>query len=845
MWSAYKLVSVFAYPISQSVPHIYLSAISLWKGEAPIADHYWNEHPTITVRILGRRGPAHCIKALKGVGALVKSIAISSDGRLVASSSRDNKIRVWDTDSGELIWSDLVEDDTEAVAFSPDNKYIVSCSQGGNAYILEVVRGMLLPDPLTRHTTSFSRDAFMSSTGYTPSITSFKPSRRSRNANMSSARSSPFTPRSFRETSEAFGPPTEYSADYLSRDASVAYSSDGKRVITVFEGKIYVFSSVKGALVFHASSRFHKDSRITWHVVSLDGKFVVGAMDHDLTDRKDEPCFYYGVWSADTEELVYQPFKSKLELDPLALSADGRCVVARSRDGLCIWTVVNDKFFVRAITRRSVVSVAISSDGKRVASGSADGKIVVLDAESGELIWGPIEGHSKAVTFVMFSPPDERRVISASVDGAILVWDVGGGFADPCVSETHTRAIRAVSFSRCGKHIVSGSEDKTVRIWDVDSGKQLPRTFKGHTRSVRSVSFSLNGKHVVSGSSDGTIGIWDVDNDKLALGLLKGAHRARIFSVAFSFDGRRIVSGSGDKTICIWKSSSGELVAGPLRAHKKEVYSVSFSRDGKRVVSGSGNSSIRIWNATNGKHIRVMTYGSGDRVLSVAFSPDGELVASGSGDNMVRIWNADTGECISGPLRGHEHCVSSVSFSHGGRRVVSGSWDNSVRVWSVDNGELIIGPLVGHVGPVNSVSCSSDGNYVVSGSHDKTIRVWDVRIDSSTPELGEGCHELSKSPTACSSSGTHTCGQMADPAPCRACAFSDFSNWVLYKDGWIRSERGELLIWIPEELRASLWTPQTAAILSCKYSTKLDFMGAPLGRNWAKGYDYTVPDFLI
>ena len=56
----------------------------------------------------------------------------------------------------------------------------------------------------------------------------------------------------------------------------------------------------------------------------------------------------------------------------------------------------------------SVLSVAFSSDGKRLASGSSDQTICIWDAQTGNLILDPLEGHTDQVISVGFSPDGKR-----------------------------------------------------------------------------------------------------------------------------------------------------------------------------------------------------------------------------------------------------------------------------------------------------------------------------------------------------------------------------------------------------------------------------------------------------
>ncbi|KAL5503776.1 hypothetical protein ACEPAH_7847 [Sanghuangporus vaninii] len=62
-----------------------------------------------------------------------------------------------------------------------------------------------------------------------------------------------------------------------------------------------------------------------------------------------------------------------------------------------------------------------------------------------------------------------------------------------------------------------------------------------------------------------------------------------------------------------------------------------------------------------------------------------------------------------------------------------------------------------------------------------------------------------------------------------------FSNWSLSEDGWVKGEGGELLTWIPEDMRGVLWRPRNTAFIG-QFSMKLDLQNSPLGENWTKGY---------
>lgn len=66
---------------------------------------------------------------------------------------------------------------------------------------------------------------------------------------------------------------------------------------------------------------------------------------------------------------------------------------------------------------------------------------------------------------------------------------------------------------------------------------------------------------------------------------------------------------------------------------------------------------------------------------------------------------------------------------------------------------------------------------------------------------------------------------------------SSHSNWVLSEDGWILGQQGELLLWIPSDMRASLCHPYNIAVLSSQFMIKLHFTERGIGESWKECFD--------
>ncbi|MBU7584184.1 MAG: trypsin-like peptidase domain-containing protein [Nostoc sp. TH1S01] len=269
--------------------------------------------------------------------------------------------------------------------------------------------------------------------------------------------------------------------------------------------------------------------------------------------------------------------------------------------------------------------------------------------------------------------PDGRTLASGNNDKTIKIWNVATG-QEIRTLNGHSEAVWSVAISPDGRTLASSSLDATIKIWNIATGQEI-RTLNGHSAWVNSVAISPDGRTLASGSSDKTIKIWNVATGQ-EIRTLNG-HSDWVISVAISPDGRTLASGSSDKTIKIWNIATGQEIR-TLNGHSDWVFSVAISPDGRTLASGS-DKTIKIWNVATGQEIRTLN-GHSDAVWSVAISPDGRTLASGSSDKTIKIWNIATGQEIR-TLNGHSEWVNSVAISPDGRTLASGSSDKTIKIW--------------------------------------------------------------------------------------------------------------------------------------------------------------------
>ncbi|KAF8726639.1 hypothetical protein AX14_007619 [Amanita brunnescens Koide BX004] len=660
-----KFISVFGHPVSQSTPHIYLSALPFAPKNSLVAKHYL---PLFQKTLHLKTGKADhwpaIIAVFEGHTDCVTSIAFSLDGKRIVSGSEDSTIRVWDARIGEVVVGPLKghTNIVTSVGLSPDGNRIVSGSVDQTILVWDAETGEVVIGPLEAHTNDVNSVAF-SPDGNCIVSGSDDNTIRVWDAETGEVVIGPLKGHTNSVHSVAFSP-----------DSNCIVSGSGDNTIRVWDAKTGEF--VVGPLEGH-------DDMVYSVAFSSDGNRIVsGSKDNTIR-----------VWNAKTGEVIVGPLEGHTHwVISVAFAPDGNRIVSSSVDNMIrIWDAETGKV-VRSFKGHAgaVYSVRFSPDGNRIISGSEDKTIRVWDAKTGEVVEGLLEGHTSCVNSVTFSP-DGKRFASGSQDGTIRVWDAKTGKAVVGPFEGQVDAVYSVAFSPDGNRIVSSSESpdgSTIGVWDAASGEVVIGPLKGHAGSVYSAAFSQDGNLIVSGSGDKTIRVWDAKTGEVVAGPLEG-HSGSIYSAAFSQDGNRIISGSEDKTIRVWDAKTREVVVGPLEGHTGLVSSVAFSQDGNSIVSGSSDNTIRVWDAKPGEVVLEPLEGHTDIVNSVAFSPDGKHIVSGSFDNTVRVWDAKTGDVVAGPLEGHTQPVSSVAFSRDGNCIASCSADCTIRVFSMLNNDLV------------------------------------------------------------------------------------------------------------------------------------------------------------
>ena len=499
------------------------------------------------------------VRTLEGHSNVVTSVAYSPDGRWIVSGSRDGTLKVWEAESGhEMLTLEGHSDHVESVAFSPDGRWIVSGNSDNTLKVWNVENGKEVRTLVEQSDSS----RVVECVAFSPDGQRI----------VSGCRDNTVTVWDVESGQEVFtlkGPAGDV--------RSVAYSPTGPRIVSGSRNGILKVWDANSGEVVHTLAEFTGRGRPP---SGARRRIEDRTQPPDSTARQRPPSrpgqgtVFLGPTFAPLSEpaptsigeMVLSLEGNASKVQSVAFSSDGQQIISASGETVKVWdTKSGQELRTFGGHRGLVLSVACSPDGRRIVSGSRDGTLRIWDEESGKEVH-TLKGYTRR--------PLRDRAVAFSPDARHPLHD------------------RPVAFSTDGRRILTGSKDGTLKEWDAESGQEL-RTLEGHSDSITSLAFSADGRQVVSGCDDGTLKVWDAESGQ-EVRTLEG-HSHEVLSVAFSPDARRIVSGGSDGTLMVWDTESGQRLLTLIR-HKDSVYDVAFSPNGQRIVARI-HLSWKMWDA--------------------------------------------------------------------------------------------------------------------------------------------------------------------------------------------------------------------------------------------------------
>lgn len=550
-------------------------------------------------------------------GGLSGVFDFSPDGKLLAAYNADNSIRLWDLAAGRELRRFIGHQQfVTCMSFSRDGKMLASTSQDQTARLWDVETGNLRAT-LRGHTMAMTS-------------ASFSPDRR----RLITASEDETVKMWDVETGKELMTLKDHPAKGSSTPPQIwraVFSPDGARILAVgnFLG-VAVWDATTGQAL--PGLEGHR-AWINPIVFSPDGRLMATGSG-DRTIR---------LWDVKTWRYLKSLTGHGNQVVELAFSPDGKTLASASSDKtIKLWDVTAEP---NPLERTGPRVAAYSPDGRKLACAQGD-DVNMWDTNTWQVIdtlkapWsGGAERRMIGITSLAYSS-DGETLASGSEDKTARLWDVGTG-KERFILQGHAGQIWDVALSPDGKLLATASEDKTIRLWDTTTGHEVAR-LEGHDGSVWGVAFSPDGKLLASASWDTTIRLWDVAEQR-ELSILEG-HTAEAYVVAFSPDGKLLATTGTDSTIKLWDVASRKELS-TFKGHAGIIMALTFSPDGKRLASGGQDFIVRLWDVSTSQELAAFRRHTAP-INTVAFSPDGKTLVSAGNDLRLNVWRAATEQAV-------------------------------------------------------------------------------------------------------------------------------------------------------------------------------------------------------
>ncbi|KAK9936912.1 hypothetical protein M0R45_013732 [Rubus argutus] len=330
-----------------------------------------------------------------------------------------------------------------------------------------------------------------------------------------------------------------------------------------------------------------------------------------------------------------------------------------------------DEFRILVKHRQSVTAVVLSEDDFRGFSASKDGTILHWDVDSGKgekYQWpsnevlkshgvkdplGRATKHSKQMLALAVSS-DGRYLASGGLDRHIHLWDTR--------TREHVQAfpghrgpVSCLTFRQGTSELFSGSYDRTIKIWNAEDRTYI-NTLYGHQGEVLSMD-CLRKERLLTVGHDRSMMLFKVPEESR---LVFRAPACSLECCSF-ISNDEFLSGSDDGSVELWTMLRKKPVcivknAHPLLAAHKNVE----QQDGDRIPNGHTESydcsSTYSW------------------ISSVTSCRGSDLAASGAGNGFVRLWSIESESNAIQPLHNLPVIgfVNSLAIAKSGGFLVAG-----------------------------------------------------------------------------------------------------------------------------------------------------------------------------
>jgi WD40 repeat protein len=418
------------------------------------------------IRLLGQhRGDVHCL-------------VFSPDGKTLASGGGDFPTRLWNVRTGRELKQFVPENGDKGsihgLAFSPDGKHLATGDATGFVRLWEIASGKVL----FREVGSYeSRVAALAFSPDGKMLASAGPHSQIALWDVPSGKPQELVPHHRKEVLRVEFTPDGEQVVTAERDRRIGVwrSSDGKHIRWLYPDSPTAVGMALSPIAPVLATTGEDNTVCLWDLKTgrRQARFSVDDEHGLLCFSPDGKTLVQsgagaGIHAYDvaTGKRLWQDRTTRPDAFALAFTPDGGKLIVRSisKDSILVLDTTTRKLLLR-ITDPKKYNIALAPDGQSLfLAGFTSRDISRWSLSTGTKTRSLGETRS-GVTCLAISP-DGRTLASGSYEHGFQLWETATGCERTIVGKTQ-RGIQQISFSPDGKRLAVGGQDTTALIWDL------------------------------------------------------------------------------------------------------------------------------------------------------------------------------------------------------------------------------------------------------------------------------------------------------------------------------------------------------------------------------------------